>query len=72
VSHTCDDACRHRCEHDGCDRIIAFHDEPFCFTHSPDEGSSMRGYDSRERPLVINGHRDPSDVLDTTGAIFYG
>jgi hypothetical protein len=45
--HTCDDACLHECEHAGCDRKIAYHDEPYCFTHSPDSGSSVPGYDSR-------------------------
>ena len=47
VYHNCDDACRHQCEYNGCDRMIAFHDEPYCFTHSPDSGSSVPGYDSR-------------------------
>lgn len=46
--HTCDDACLHECEHAGCERMVAYHDEPYCFTHSPDSGSSMPGYDSRD------------------------
>ena len=48
VYHNCGDECRHQCEHAGCDRMIQFHDEPYCFTHSPDEGSSVPGYDSRK------------------------
>lgn len=49
VYHNCGDACRHQCEYNGCERMIAFHDEPFCFTHSPDSGSSVPGYDSRDK-----------------------
>ncbi len=46
--HLCEaDTCRHKCERSGCDRHILYHDEPYCFTHSPDEGSSFRNYDSR-------------------------
>jgi len=45
--HMCDDECLHECEHAGCDRKIPYHDEPYCFTHSPDSGSSVPGYDSR-------------------------
>jgi hypothetical protein len=37
----------HECEADGCTTQIEFDDEPFCFTHSPDKGSSMPGYSSR-------------------------
>lgn len=34
----------HTCTHPGCDRYVQYDDEPKCFTHSPDEGSSVRGY----------------------------
>jgi hypothetical protein len=34
----------HQCEEPGCQHMIQFDDEPKCFTHSPDEGSSQRGY----------------------------
>ena len=34
----------HECEEAGCDRIVQYNDEPGCFIHSPDEGSSVRGY----------------------------
>jgi len=47
--HMCDTECRHECEHAGCDRMVAYHDEPYCFTHSPDSGSSVPGYDSRHK-----------------------
>jgi hypothetical protein len=34
----------HPCEQEGCDNIVMFDDEPYCFTHSPDEGSYVLGY----------------------------
>lgn len=38
----------HECEHSGCDKIVAYWDEPYCFHHSPDSGSSFRNYDARK------------------------
>lgn len=47
--HLCEaETCRHKCEQAGCDHHILYHDEPYCFTHSPDEGSSFKNYDSRK------------------------
>lgn len=37
----------HQCEEPGCTKVIEFDDEPRCFTHSPDSGSSVRGYSAR-------------------------
>lgn len=34
----------HKCEKAGCDSTPIYDDEPFCFKHSPDEGSSKKGY----------------------------
>jgi len=34
----------HECAEEGCTRIVQYNDEPRCFTHSPDEGSSVKGY----------------------------
>lgn len=34
----------HKCLEAGCDRRVIYDDEPKCFTHSPDEGSSVRGW----------------------------
>lgn len=46
--HLCEtEPCRHKCEKEGCDNHILYHDEPYCFTHSPDSGSSFNNYDSR-------------------------
>jgi hypothetical protein len=34
----------HPCAYPGCDHRVNFDDEPYCFGHSPDSGSSVRGY----------------------------
>lgn len=34
----------HKCEEAGCSHVVEFDDEPYCYTHSPDSGSSVRGY----------------------------
>lgn len=43
---------RHPCRFDGCTHTVQFDDEPYCFTHSPDEGSSVPGYSDREATAV--------------------
>lgn len=42
----------HKCEKEGCGEMVQYDDEPFCFTHSPDEGSSVQGYSATERAKV--------------------
>lgn len=37
----------HKCITDGCERTVELDDEPWCFTHSPDSGSSLPGYSAR-------------------------
>lgn len=39
----------HKCEQPGCDITVEFDDEPYCFTHSPDEGSSVAGYSAMKK-----------------------
>lgn len=39
----------HQCEEPGCERQVEFDDEPKCFAHSPDEGSSLYGYSAFEQ-----------------------
>lgn len=39
----------HQCEEDGCTTLVEFDDEPKCFKHSPDEGSSLYGYSAYEK-----------------------
>lgn len=43
----------HECEANGCGVMVEFDDEPFCFTHSPDKGSSMPGYSAKARQEEI-------------------
>jgi len=43
---------RHKCEEFGCESHIIYDDEPYCFTHSPDEGSSVRGYSAYAKFLA--------------------
>jgi hypothetical protein len=35
---------RHPCAHPECEHTVQYDDEPYCYGHSPDEGSSVRGY----------------------------
>lgn len=34
----------HPCEEKNCREYVAYDDEPWCFEHSPDEGSHVPGY----------------------------
>lgn len=34
----------HPCLESGCKNIVPYDDEPYCFTHSPDSGSTYPGY----------------------------
>lgn len=34
----------HPCTKGECPNIVPYDDEPYCFTHSPDGGSTVRGY----------------------------
>jgi hypothetical protein len=37
----------HECVTTGCSNVVIYDDEPWCFTHSPDAGSSKPGYSAR-------------------------
>ena len=42
----------HPCGVTGCREFVAYDDEPYCFTHSPDSGSQYPGYSYKnETPL---------------------
>ena len=41
----------HECVIPGCTHQVQFDDEPWCFTHSPDEGSSKIGYSAHAESL---------------------
>lgn len=34
----------HPCENKDCPNVVPYDDEPLCFTHSPDSGSTVPGY----------------------------
>ena len=38
----------HPCITPGCNNLVEYDDEPWCFTHSPDSGSAVRGYSYRK------------------------
>lgn len=44
----------HPCEHPHCDRTVEWDDEPFCFEHSPADGSHQRGYSYRRNHAEAN------------------
>jgi hypothetical protein len=44
----------HECEEIGCEKIVHYNDEPKCFTHSPDAGSSVRGYSAYRKAHGLN------------------
>lgn len=39
----------HKCSDFDCKCIVEFDDEPYCYVHSPDSGSSVEGYSAREQ-----------------------
>jgi len=39
----------HKCEMEGCGFIVQYDDEPYCFKHSPDSGSSVPGYSAKRK-----------------------
>lgn len=46
----------HKCEFSTCDARPIYDDEPYCFVHSPDEGSSFRGYSAYQKQLDKNNN----------------
>lgn len=59
-----DDLYPHRCITQGCTKIVEFDDEPWCFEHSPDEGSSLHGW-SAHRALV----EAADDIIEDTDIV---
>jgi hypothetical protein len=43
----------HKCIEEGCEHVVHFDDEPWCFTHEPDEGAwvARPGYSARAAGL---------------------
>ena len=54
----------HKCKELGCERIVQYDDEPWCFTHSPDSGSSIRGYSARAEAAKENEYDSFEDEYD--------
>lgn len=42
----------HKCIEPRCTNHIEFDDEPRCYKHSPDSGSSVKGYSARAQAQV--------------------
>lgn len=53
---------RHQCEAAGCTNFVLYDDEPKCYTHSPDSGSSVRGYSAR-RAHAQREQQGPADAI---------
>ena len=53
----------HDCIQQGCTNIVVFDDEPYCFTHSPDSGSTLRGYSARRAHQLTKQASD--DMFDS-------
>ncbi len=52
----------HPCEQESCDARCIYDDEPYCFSHSPDEGSSVKGYSAYQKFLEsITAHPSNTD-----------
>lgn len=61
----------HPCVTPGCDSLVAYDDEPRCFEHSPDSGSSVPGYSYRADQAEFEKHADQAIavVADDTASI---
>jgi hypothetical protein len=51
----------HKCVVSGCEYTVQFDDEPWCFKHSPDSGSSKHGYSARAE--AASGNLTVEDVF---------
>ncbi len=52
----------HGCISPGCEGLVGIDDEPWCFKHSPNEGSSIKGYSAkrssdRANALHLSSHK---------------
>lgn len=52
---------KHQCEHSGCEHMVIYDDEPWCYTHSPDSGSSVKGYSAYAKTIELNENGIPVD-----------
>lgn len=56
----------HTCEEESCSTVVRFDDEPYCFIHSPDSGSTVIGYSARAKAESLNQH--PTNPLSNIEA----
>jgi hypothetical protein len=54
----------HPCIKDGCTEHVGYDDEPFCFVHSPDSGSNIRGYSYKAEVDLANAKEVPSQIVE--------
>lgn len=47
----------HPCDAAGCSRTVAYDDEPYCFDHSADSGSTVVGYSHRRNVVVAEAKK---------------
>jgi hypothetical protein len=48
---TSDGIFKHKCVVESCSEIVLYDDEPWCYDHSPDSGSSLAGYSASKQSL---------------------
>jgi hypothetical protein len=44
---------RHKCIESSCSEFVMYDDEPWCYDHSPDEGSSLPGYSAYQQEYIL-------------------
>jgi hypothetical protein len=44
---------KHKCIESSCSEFVLYDDEPWCFDHSPDEGSSLPGYSAYQQDYIL-------------------
>ena len=49
---TSDGIFKHKCVIASCSEIVLYDDEPWCYEHSPDSGSSLIGYSASKQSLL--------------------
>lgn len=49
---TSDGIFKHKCVIASCSEIVLYDDEPWCYEHSPDSGSSLIGYSAYLHSIV--------------------
>ena len=53
---------KHKCIESSCSEFVLYDDEPWCFDHSPDEGSSLPGYSAYQQNYILKIAMDAAMV----------